>query len=157
MSRPMTRFRRPLRAFTLVEILIVVVILGILAAVVVPMYQARVRSARAAAFVATVRTFQKAYDIAVSQGMDPNITATLDDPAEMKPYLQKQVVGTMNAFGAAFMLDAGRLYFAGGAPMPTDKSDLALDVDELLDDGDLVSGMLTASNTIYGFILAGHY
>jgi general secretion pathway protein G len=49
-----------MRAFTLVEILIVVIILGILAAVVVPNFVSASESARQSAFVSDIRVFSDA-------------------------------------------------------------------------------------------------
>lgn len=51
---------RAVRAFTLVEILIVVVILGILAAIVLPLFSGATEEARRAAFVSELRIYTDA-------------------------------------------------------------------------------------------------
>jgi len=54
--------RRRQRAFTLIELLLVLVILGILAAIVVPKFAGRTEQARATAAVSQISTFGTALD-----------------------------------------------------------------------------------------------
>src|SRR5258708_24272790 len=54
--------RRRQRAFTLIELLLVLVILGILAAIVVPKFAGRTEQARATAAVSQTSTFRTALD-----------------------------------------------------------------------------------------------
>jgi prepilin-type N-terminal cleavage/methylation domain-containing protein len=54
------RTRRPPRGFTLIEILIVVVILGLLAAITVPLFVDSSDDARMSAFVSSLKIYQRA-------------------------------------------------------------------------------------------------
>ena len=51
------RFQRTRKAFTLIELLLVLVILGILAAIVVPKFAGRTEQARLTAAVSQISTF----------------------------------------------------------------------------------------------------
>jgi general secretion pathway protein G len=59
---PTRRCLRPQRAFTLIELLLVLVILGILAAIVVPKFSGRTEQARVAATHSQIATFGTALD-----------------------------------------------------------------------------------------------
>ena len=54
--------RRPVRAFTLIELLLVLVILGVLAAIVVPKFAGRTEQARVTAAMTQIASFSTALD-----------------------------------------------------------------------------------------------
>ena len=62
-----------LAAFTLIELLIVVLIIGILAAIAVPQYNKAVEKSRAVEALTLINSLQKAVDVAILAGnLDPN-------------------------------------------------------------------------------------
>ena len=74
------------RAFTLVEILSVIVILGVLAAIVVPAFAGAADDARVGAFVSTMRTHAKTIDVhTVRTGSYPADSSSGDLPPELAP------------------------------------------------------------------------
>jgi general secretion pathway protein G len=89
------------RAFTLIELLLVLVILGILAAVVVPKFAGRTEQARVAAATSQIATFGTALDaFEVDNGYYPKGKAGLEDlvqaPANAQnwkgPYMKSQTI-----------------------------------------------------------------
>ena len=87
---PTTSVRgRGSRAFTLVEILIVVVILGILAAIVTPQFAGASQQTSQAAFVADLLNFEKAMDIYVARtGQYPGDGSSGQVPAGFEDYVR---------------------------------------------------------------------
>ena len=97
---PKSEIRRQ-RAFTLIELLLVLVILGILAAVVVPKFSGRTEQARVTAATSQIATFGTALDaFEVDNGYYPKGKAGLDDlvvaPANAQnwkgPYMKSQTI-----------------------------------------------------------------
>ena len=98
MSR--TRIRPASRAFTLIELLLVMVILAILAAVVVPKFTARSKDAKISAAKTSIAAFTTALEaFEVDMGRYPNSTEGLAvlrtppaDASDWKgPYVQKDI------------------------------------------------------------------
>jgi general secretion pathway protein G len=86
--------------FTLIELLLVLVILGVLAAIVVPKFSGRTEQARHTAAVSQISTFGTALDsYEVDMGSYPQgkngLTSLLQQPREgtgwRGPYLQKEI------------------------------------------------------------------
>ena len=107
-SKPTSRlsaFRQPRRrsgesAFTLVELLLVLVILGILAAIVVPKFSGRTESAQKTAALTQISTFATALDafeIDVgsypkgSDGLEQLVVSPADTPGWKGPYLKSNI------------------------------------------------------------------
>jgi len=97
--RPNTNLRRSAteRAFTLVELLLVLVILGVLAAIVIPKFSGRTEQAKEQAAITQISTFRTALDaFEVDNGYYPKgnnglqdlIIQPRDAPNWRGPYLQ---------------------------------------------------------------------
>lgn len=78
--RPISLHRPPSRGFTLIELLLVLVILGVLAAIVVPKFAGRTEQARTTAAVSQISTFSTALDaFEIDNGFYPRGKTGLND------------------------------------------------------------------------------
>lgn len=131
------------RGFTLVEILIVVVILGILAAVVIPAFQSSVDDTRRSAFIADIKQYSDAALLfAVQEGEHVPDGASGAVPAGFEDYIDVDgwldgtpVGGVWDAERDSFGLTASLGVHFNGAEVQDDPF-MTL-VDEVYDDGDL--------------------
>ena len=99
--------------FTLIELLLVLVILGVLAAIVVPKFSGRTEQARRTAAVSQISTFGTALDsYEVDVGSYPQgrsgLNALLQQPREgtgwRGPYLQKEI--PLDPWGNAYIYES---------------------------------------------------
>lgn len=135
------------RAFTLVEILIVVVILGILAAIVVPQFTGATEEARIGAFVSNIKVYADACEYYnAREGRYPVDGSSGAVPAGMETYIDSAEWTSGTPLGGVWdteYLDlsvtaAVGAHFNGGTN-PGDA--IMLRVDETFDDGDLSTGL----------------
>jgi prepilin-type N-terminal cleavage/methylation domain-containing protein len=83
--------KRCTAGFTLVEILIVVVILGILAAIVTPQFVSASESAKQASFVTSLKSFASAGEMyRTTYGMYPEDASTGQLPSGMERWIREQ-------------------------------------------------------------------
>ena len=152
--RPQQRSARS--AFTLVEILIVVVILGILAAIVVPRFTGATDEARQSTFIASLKTYADACEyFAAREGRFPPDGSSGAMPAGFETYVDQDEFESPTPLGGVWdteLNDNGITSAVGvhfnGDPVPG----YMLQIDETLDDGDLSSGsfqQLTADRFYY--------
>ncbi len=138
--------RRTPRGFTLVEILIVVVILGILAAIVVPAFAGAVGQSREGAFVTSLKNMSKAaemYQVRTGTYLPDGSTGTL--PAGLEDYIDADEFENGTPLGGEWDTEFNDNGFTSaiGVHFQTDDPGDAYmtDVDALFDDGDLSSGV----------------
>lgn len=152
----MPRTATPARAFTLVEVLIVVVILGILAAVVVPSFANATEPTRQTTFITNMKDFAEAamiYKIR-SNEFPPN-TATgelpvgFDELVDPRDWLgETPIGGQWDTEDTAVGYGVG-VHFDGTGETRDDV--YMTQIDEIFDDGDLESGLFqtTGANRYY--------
>jgi prepilin-type N-terminal cleavage/methylation domain-containing protein len=151
------------RGFTLIEILIVVVILGVLASVVIAQFTGVSDDAERTAFITSGRTFVEAaqrYQLdygAYPNGAPGNLPPGFGDYVTAHQFEGVTPVGGLwdtaeNAFGFTAALG---VFFGAGAPSPHRDDDYMRQIDEAVDDGDLTTGSFQkVANTRYFWIVA---
>ncbi len=148
-------------AFTLVEILIVVVILGIIALILIVHFGRSTDLTKQTAFITDVRTYVQAAQFYTGQtGMYLEDSSSGQVPAGFDPYINpdKFVTGTplggvwdfeLNSFGVT---SAFGVHFQGTAP-PEDE--FMRQIDEKFDDGNLNTGAFRKiANDRFYYVLA---
>ena len=92
--------RRPQSGFTLLELLVVLVVLGLLAGIVAPKYFAQLGRSEVKVAKAQIEGLSKALDLyrlevghypSTEQGLQALVTAPTDEPRWTGPYLQKKI------------------------------------------------------------------
>ncbi|MFG0330902.1 MAG: prepilin-type N-terminal cleavage/methylation domain-containing protein [Phycisphaerales bacterium] len=134
-------------AFTLVEVLIVVVILGVLASVVIAMVGDASGDAAKGAFIADIKMFAEAaevYRVKTGEYLEDSSSGVC--PAGFEPYVDEDgwerptpVGGVwdaeLNSYGVTSALG---VHFFGGGVVRDDA--FMVGIDEIYDDGDLATG-----------------
>lgn len=136
------------RGFTLVEILIVVVILGILAAIVVPMFSSAASETAQKTFASCLKTFDEAalyYEARTGElpldGASGQCPAGWEDYIDAHRWARPTPIGgvwdtEVGMGGFAFSL--GVHFWGGNGANPGDA--YMSEIDNLIDDGDLTQG-----------------
>lgn len=142
-----TRLQRQRKSgFTLMEILIVVTILGILAAIVIPSFASATNDTRKAAFVGDLRTFENAIRLYYNDNSDwPVDGGSGTVPAGLEPYIKvhKWEDGTPiggvwdNETNDILTVGVGVHFDGSGETRDTDFMTL---IDNTVDNGDITSG-----------------
>jgi len=131
-------------AFTLVEILIVVVILGILAAIVVPRFSDASEQSAQTAFVTSLNEHIKVANILHQMTGEFPVEHTFGMmPSEYDQYLNSNEWANETPIGGNWdVMSGGAVTFGVGVYFPTDPPTDAFmsSVDEIYDDGDLATG-----------------
>ncbi len=134
------------RGFTLVEVLIVVVILGVLAAIVIPTFANATQDTRKTAFVQELRVFRDAilrYEI--DQGQLPPDGGSGSVPSGLEPYVNVDQwqggtpIGGVWDNETADVLGAGMGVHFDGTGQTRDAAYMT-DIDRIIDDGDTATG-----------------
>lgn len=131
------------RGFTLVEIMVVVVIIGFLAAMAIPAFQRVQRASKTARIVNDFRVFSQAFEIYNSQngGWPPNASAGAV-PAGMSGDFRVNVWQNPTIIGGSWNWDnnvSGLVAAISIQNFTADDSQLTA-IDAKLDDGDLTTG-----------------
>ena len=132
-------------AFTLVEILIVVVILGILAAIVVPQFVGATDEARQSSFIASLKTYADACEyFTIREGRYPPDGSSGVMPVGFDTYVDQDEFESPTPLGGVWdteLNDSGVTSAVGvhfnGDPVPG----YMLQIDETFDDGNLSTGL----------------
>ncbi|MEL6797073.1 MAG: type II secretion system protein [Planctomycetota bacterium] len=135
------------RAFTLVEMLIVVVILGIVAAVVVPSFANAVEPSKHASFATSARAFSQAIQLyRAENGVWPEDGTSGQAPAGTEDLLDLDAFESPTPVGGVWDGEsdgAGLAYGIGvhfdGTGVTRDDTYM-IDIDIMMDDGDLSTG-----------------
>jgi len=133
------------QAFTLVEILIVVVILSILAVIVIAMFNDTTKQATQTAFISDTKVFVDAamlYQVKTGDYLEDSSTG--DVPAGFDTYIDTRVWMQETPIGGEWdcELDSFGIKSALGVHFQGDQPDDAymIEIDSILDDGDLTTG-----------------
>jgi prepilin-type N-terminal cleavage/methylation domain-containing protein len=125
-------------AFTLVEIMVVVVVIGLLAAIAIPAFQRVREKSIASRYVNDFRQFDSAFQrYATENGSWPAAGALGAVPAGMNGYLPTSFTST-SPMGGNYQWSGPSSFVVLRGSQATDS--IMQQVDTLLDDGDLASG-----------------
>lgn len=154
-SPPGPRPRRPTKGFTLIEIMVVVVIIGLLAALAFPMYQQLRRTARQSAFINDLRIARDAifeYTFRTG-GFPPDGSAAI--PTELDEVLRPDRWSKPTPIGGQWDWDYDVFGVTAGMSvnMPDATDDHMREIDQRIDDGDLSTGVFRKRSNGYIYIM----
>ncbi|MGE9295304.1 MAG: type II secretion system protein [Puniceicoccales bacterium] len=137
------------RGFTLVEIMIVVVIIGLLAAMAIPAFNKVTSASRASTMAKALKEFREAavrYDF--ENGFMPADAAAMSDELPKAWNAKPPLAGTWAYTDTG---DAnGTIEFIGSSEI---EEDFANRVDEILDDGDTGAGQVTVAGSTITYVI----
>ncbi|WP_309381691.1 type II secretion system protein [Cerasicoccus frondis] len=148
----------PSRGFTLLEVMIVVVIIGLLATIAMPAFQrARMRT-QSTRFANDLRQFSGAFETySLEHGAWPDDETEGVLPAGMDGYIAADKFNLPTIYGGNYDWEGPGGGFSGGVAVSIRGSNLddeqAVMIDEILDDGDLGTGRFQATGDSYALIL----
>ena len=144
------------RAFTLVEIMVVVVIIGILAAIAIPTMVRIRRSTQNSRFASDLRTFAQAFETyATRNGIWPPNAGNGAVPTGMSGEFRDANWQAVNSLGGRWNWDYKMNGITAGISTVISNADDAqmTEIDAKIDDGDLTSGSFQKLNGRYTYIL----
>jgi prepilin-type N-terminal cleavage/methylation domain-containing protein len=156
-SSPVRQRRRPRAAFTLVEIMIVAVIIGLLAMMAIPAF-VRVRQAsQNSRYISDLRTFAQGFETyALKNGGWPPNAGTGVVPTGMSGEIKDSAwTTTRNSVGGRWNWDRNLNGFAAAiscANATASDAQMTL-IDEKIDDGDLNTGLFRKAGARFVYVL----
>lgn len=156
-NQPTAPPRRRRAAFTLVEIMIVVVIIGLLAAMAIPAFQRVRESAQSSRFISDLRTFSQAFETySMKNGTWPANAGTGVIPAGMSGELSDAAWTTQKtSVGGRWNWDLNLNGNTAGISVTNVTASVAqmTAIDAKIDDGDLSTGRFRQYSGRYTLIL----
>jgi prepilin-type N-terminal cleavage/methylation domain-containing protein len=142
-------------AFTLVEIMIVVVIIGLLAAMAIPALKRVQQSARSSRFINDLRVFAQSFEqYALEHGTWPPNVGSGTVPVNMTTALQVSVWTSRNTLGGRWNWDRNFNFTAAVSTTDVTVTDEEMAViDAKIDDGDLDTGNFRKVDSRFSYIL----
>ncbi len=158
---PPERRSQATRGFTMIEVLIVVVILGILASIVMPAFGGSTDEARKGAFISELQVFADAAEYASARnGGNIADSSTGDVPPELEPYIDTTGWTNGTPIGGEWDIEANEngVTLAVGVHFRDDQpsDEFMQDIDARFDNGDLSSGafrQLTDASRFYWVVI----
>jgi prepilin-type N-terminal cleavage/methylation domain-containing protein len=148
--------QRHAAGFTLIEILIVVVILGILAAIVVASFGRSTHDAANGTFVTNIRAYASAFAVYNHRknGYPPDQNQG-DFPPEIAPAIHPDEWTRPTPIGGQWDWDFGQFGLTAGVSVyQPDRTPAEMaDIDKIIDDGNLSTGVFRQRANGYIFIL----
>lgn len=146
----------PRPGFTLVEIMVVVVVIGLLAALALPAMSRVKRRAQNARFVSDLRTFAQGFETyALKNGRWPADGTPRVLPPGMSGEIKDTAWAADTAVGGQWDWDYLQFGFTAGISVyqPTATVAQMLEIDQRIDDGNLSTGNFRARTSGYIYIL----
>ncbi len=145
------------RGFTLLEVLVVVVLLGILASIVIASFKTSEKETQSAVFARDIRVAADAFHVFCIQndGVFPADQGPGVMPAEMSDYLGRMKWDEETSIGGKWDWDRGvfGVTAAMSVYLPDRTPAEMLEIDSLMDDGNLLAGNFRARPAGYMFIV----
>lgn len=140
----MTTSKHSKQGFTLIEIMIVVFVIGVLAAIAIPAFKNYLRNTRAATFASDIRTLSQAgAQCALESGWWVSDTSSGEFPEELEGYFSEKKFNLGTSLGGQWdfeQYDLGGFTSAVGVHRPTEGDEVFAIVDKRIDDGNLSTG-----------------
>lgn len=148
--------RRHNSGFTLIEILIVVIILGVLAAIALPLFAGTTDDARNSTFVTNLRSLSEQFRLyELRNGTWPTDATPGSTPSVMTTALEPFNFNSPTPIGGEWDWDYLQFGVTAGVSvhMPDRTPTQMIEIDKMIDDGDLSTGAFHSRSDGYIFVL----